>query len=278
MTGRDWASSVSCRWFLAIFCQLICAGLMSFLSPAAPAAESDGDWVDYRTVGRFQIRAEFRLDRYRELVEFLDGIGEHEDDIIATLGISRSESPILISIFQNRRSYQRGIQREAPEGLRRQAVFIQKPDHGRLYVFLHPQVLTDLRHETTHAILHATLPFLPLWLDEGLAEYFEVPAVERASGHPHLSRVQWALRLGGRADMARLEKLESLQQMDGTDYREAWAWTHFLLHGPRAGSDALRQYLKQIEEHTPPGPLSQTLAATLGTPERQLSQHFKSWR
>ncbi|GIT30210.1 MAG: hypothetical protein Ct9H300mP1_22560 [Planctomycetaceae bacterium] len=32
----------------------------------------------------------------------------------------------------------------------------------------------DLRHEFTHGVLHSSLKRVPLWLDEGLAEYFEV--------------------------------------------------------------------------------------------------------
>ena len=34
----------------------------------------------------------------------------------------------------------------------------------------------DLRHEMTHAYLHSVVPDVPLWLDEGLAKYFELPA------------------------------------------------------------------------------------------------------
>ena len=34
---------------------------------------------------------------------------------------------------------------------------------------------TDLRHELTHALLHGVLKDVPLWLDEGLAGFFELP-------------------------------------------------------------------------------------------------------
>ena len=35
------------------------------------------------------------------------------------------------------------------------------------------QFEADLRHECTHALLHAALPYVPLWLDEGLASLYE---------------------------------------------------------------------------------------------------------
>ena len=53
--------------------------------------------------------------------------------------------------------------------------------------YRNPEFGNDLRHECTHALLHAVLPAVPLWLDEGLAKYFEVQRASRAYGHPYLS-------------------------------------------------------------------------------------------
>ena len=39
----------------------------------------------------------------------------------------------------------------------------------------------------------AALPFVPLWLDEGFAEYFETPAADRASGSPYLAGLKRAI-------------------------------------------------------------------------------------
>ena len=68
----------------------------------------------------------------------------------------------------------------------------------------------DLRHEATHALLHVAVGDLPLWLDEGLAEYFEVhrrpsrPATPSTSpGCPRTSATGWT------PDLARLETLET---------------------------------------------------------------------
>ena len=51
------------------------------------------------------------------------------------------------------------------------------------------ELAVDLRHETTHAVLHGLLPMVPLWLDEGLAEYFEAPEANRLQRHPHFKAV-----------------------------------------------------------------------------------------
>ena len=44
-----------------------------------------------------------------------------------------------------------------------------------VYTYWGDRIQQDLRHELTHALLHSVLKDVPLWLDEGLAEYFELP-------------------------------------------------------------------------------------------------------
>ena len=71
----------------------------------------------------------------------------------------------------------------------------------------------DLRHECTHALLNAALPVTPLWLDEGLAEYFEVEAGQRAAGHPHQKYVKWNAYLGQTPSLEDLEQVREVNQM-----------------------------------------------------------------
>ena len=66
---------------------------------------------------------------------------------------------------------------------------------------------TDLRHELTHALLHSVLKDVPLWLDEGLAGYFELPPENDGVNPQHLE----LLRRGPfQPDLARLESLEQV--------------------------------------------------------------------
>lgn len=247
-------------------------------------ARAEGDWVDFRQVGRFYVFAEFPIRRVQLVDAFIDSLVEHESNVLQTLELSRSDRPVLIELFADRRSYRERVSALSPEAVKRQAAFIRanaddKPV-GRVCVYLHPKVVTDLRHEVTHAILHSTLPFLPLWLDEGLAEYFEVPRKERSSGHPHLRSVQRSvsLPLGRMTDMTALETREKLSAISERDYRDAWAWTHFLMQGPPQNLRLVHAYLKAIESHRPPGPLSVHLRKLHANPRERLTSHFQSWK
>jgi hypothetical protein len=135
-----------------------------------------------------------------------------------------------------------------------------------------------VRHESTHALLHNALPYVPQWLDEGLAEYFEVPAAQRARKHPHLNELRWPLVFGWRPDLEALEKKRELADMDGGDYRESWAWVHFMLHGPPEARETLLTYLDAIAANDPPGLFSEQLKLRVPDAEHRLVKHFKNWK
>ena len=70
-----------------------------------------------------------------------------------------------------------------PELPPRRAFFLAQGSQRVVYTYSSPRLEEDLRHEATHALLRGSFGDLPLWLDEGLAEYFETdlaqPGAER---------------------------------------------------------------------------------------------------
>jgi hypothetical protein len=166
----------------------------------------------------------------------------------------------------------------------RRALYVQSKGSAAVYAFRHPDLAIDLRHECTHALIHASLPGVPLWLDEGLAEYFEMPQEERAFGHPSLAAVRWNLRLGMRRSIESLEAATDLGQMGGVEYRFSWAWVHFMLHGPVAAHRALVQQLAEIGRDGSTAmpmsttPLSSRLRSAIPNLDERMVHHFEKWR
>jgi hypothetical protein len=110
----------------------------------------------------------------------------------------------------------------------------------------------DLRHEMTHAIIHASIRRVPIWLDEGLAKYFEVPLQDRASNHPYMAKIQRSTRFGMVPSLAQLTTLETVDDMGRTkEYRDAWAWTHFLIHRSPETHRLLAGYLQMLATWSP---------------------------
>jgi hypothetical protein len=252
---------------------LWCACLLLSLC-AAPAR---GEWVDERTVDIFRVRSEFDLSE-AEGQALLAEINQLREEIERLLRVEAERDSIEVNLFADRRSYQKFLAVRVPEGVSRAALYVKGADMGRVYVHKHRNFETDLRHECTHAILHNALPYVPLWLDEGLAEYFEVAGPLRARANPHLKNVRWAARLGWDTSLPRLEEKRELASMNAEDYRDAWAWVHFLLHGPPEARQVLSNYLYDIRIGNPAGQLSERLAGDVPGVESLLSEHFRSWK
>lgn len=258
---------------------LLTIALAMIGAAAGSDARGEGDWQDVREAGAFQLRSEVPLDDWKTLVGELK---ELRSDVESQLGIHTvgddAGAKIQINLFRNHRNYARYLADRVPSGAGRPACFVQGEDLGRVYLVRQGDWMVNLRHEVTHALLHQSLSFLPLWLDEGLAVYFEEPRDVRSRKPPHLATVRWHIRFGWRPDVDALETREDLSEMRLADYRHAWAWVHFLLNESDESAQLLRDYLKEIELESPPGPLSGVLRNELGDSDARLVKHFQMWK
>jgi hypothetical protein len=240
---------------------------------AAPLRAAD--WADKRTSGPFVARADFRLDEYDGL--FVE-LAQLQTDLSQSLGVEPAREAVELYLFQSEHSYRQYLQARLPQVPYRRALFVKGRGPGKVLAYRSKALPVDVRHEGTHGLLHASLPMVPLWLDEGLAEYFEVPASTRAYGNAYLKWVRMDVRVGHIQRLVQLEEKRDVSEMNATDYQHAWAWTHFLLHGPPEAHDELVKFLADIHDSTPPGRLSVRLEQRLPGLDKRLVQHFKTWK
>jgi hypothetical protein len=232
-------------------------------------------WVDRGSYGPFQCVAAFPLAPLEGAFRDLSRL---EQELDRTLALPPAQTTVDVFLLADERAHREYLSRLYPRVPYRRALYIQRDGRASVYAYWQGELPIDLRHECTHALLHAKLPMVPLWLDEGLAEYFEMVEGERAFGHPHLAALRWNLRLGMLRSVEVLESQQELSDMDGVDYRFAWAWVHFMLHGPLAAHRALVHFLADIRRGEPPGPLSARLRAAVPNLDVRMVQHFKHWR
>ncbi len=243
--------------------------LLGFGTTLASAAT--GQWPFRKQFGTLVIHADFVPTDYEPLFEELMRL---RDQVATQLDIRKSEESIDVYLFSQKSIYERYMRQYFPKLTPRRAMFIKSNSPGNVFAYVSPSLAIDLRHETTHALLHSSLPMVPLWLDEGIAEYFEVPKSQRERGNPYANVTRRDLKWRRPMPVAQLEQLETLEKMGSKEYRQAWSWVHFMLHGPQPARDALREYLHSVQRHEPPPALSQLLSRKLGSPERALAQHF----
>lgn len=256
---------------------LLTHGSALLLSAAAPGwlRASEAAWPDERDAGVFRCHADFSLAEYDNLFTEL---GRLEDDLRVALEVGAAREEIHLFLFERRATYQAYLQQYFPKVPARKALYIKGRGPGMVFAYRSNELEVDVRHESTHALLHATIQNIPLWLDEGLAEYFEVPASDRIAKNPYVSGVRWNVRLGYVPNLAELERLRDLSEMGRNEYRDAWAWVHFLLHGGKESQEVLRSYLRQLAVGQDPGPLSEHLRRNIEDPENAYAMHYRRWR
>jgi hypothetical protein len=187
-----------------------------------------------------------------------------ERQVEATLGVrvDSGDQPIEIYVLSDQQTFDYFLKTYYPELPSRRAFFLAQGSRQVVYTYFNPQLEIDLRHEATHALLHLAMADLPLWLDEGLAEYFEVPEAKRGVNSEHLAKIPTDIASGWTPDIARLEGLKDVRQLSPRDYRESWGWVHYLLHGSPTGRAVLLGYLADLRgKKAEPKPLSERIGA-----------------
>jgi hypothetical protein len=232
-------------------------------------------WADSRVVGPLVCRADFPLDG---LESQLSELAQLQEDLVHTLAIPAGKGSVEIYLFHDKATYGRYLERYLPKVPYRRALYVKGRGPGRVFAYWSREFEVDLRHECTHAMLHAALPTVPLWLDEGLAVYFEVPAAQRSFDHPHLATVRRSAQWGAVPSIDALEKLTDVADMGRGEYRDCWAWVHFMLHGPADARRELTALLDDIERGNPPGALGPRLRKRFPDLPRRFTEHFEGWR
>jgi hypothetical protein len=223
--------------------------------------------------GAYVFYHDFELDRSDPLFEELEAL---PDQVFGELQLPPGNTVVQVFLFDTQERYERYMRAKYRNLPTRRAYFIAEPRPGgadelKVFTWMGDHLRTDLRHELTHALLHGVLKDVPLWLDEGLAGFFELPPHQDGVNPQHLE----TLRRGPfQPDLGRLEGFDQVRQMEKPEYREAWAWVHLMLRGDPAAKRVLHEYLQALRTDPSPGPLLPRLREVLPEPEQALADHL----
>jgi hypothetical protein len=228
-------------------------------------------------VSQYVFLSDFEIQRnlpiFRELTDL-------RDQVYKELQLPSANTVIQVYLFEDRARYEHFMQGKYPDLPKRRAFFVAQPrsvggtEDLLVYTYWGDRIQQDLRHELTHALLHSVLKDVPLWLDEGLAEYFEVPPDWNGTNYRHLELLRHGPEGSFKPDLTRLEQLSQVQQMTPIEYREAWAWVHFMLRDKPDCKGVLLAYLQQLRTNPNPGPLGPRLAAVAPSLDGMLNRHL----
>jgi len=223
-------------------------------------------------VGQLEIHSDFELTPDNRTI--LDLTSER-DYICRTLNLPAGNEVIEVYLFRDGERYGQFLRQRFPGMPARRAFFVETDARLAVYAHWSDRMAEDLRHEVAHGYLHAVVPNLPLWLDEGLAEFFEVPQHMNGLNPPHLALLSDMMEHDGwLPEIGRLERLRDAGQMDQRDYAESWAWVYALLHSNPEQRQVLTNYLAELRVRRPIEPLSMRLAAVSGQPDETMAKYL----
>ncbi|HWE86718.1 MAG TPA: tetratricopeptide repeat protein [Terracidiphilus sp.] len=139
-------------------------------------------------------------------------------------------------------------------------------------------------HEYTHFEFSASIGWMPLWLNEGMAQFFENSEIRDKDvrmGEPSTESVM-ALRQSGLIPLPVLLKVDATspyyhQEQKGTlFYAESWALTHMLMIDDRMHKTAhLDDYMRLLAQHQDPVAAAQQVWGDLKKLETALSYYIQ---
>jgi len=230
--------------------------LLTYLLAMCCSFASGGDrWVVQAQRGSLLLYAEFDPDTERIWAE----LAEVDAELLEATGIEGTSGRVEIVLFSTRQSYLQYLSGRVPQASARRAIFLKNGEISQVYAYNSRSLAVDLRHEMTHVRVHQHMPYAPLWLDEGLAEYFE----EEEAARPRSSRreaVRWKARVGFSPTLPALEKITAAEAMGADEYRNSWAWICFLINDSADSRQLLRSYVRQIHRGEAPGRFSEYAA------------------
>ncbi len=214
------------------------------------------------------LHSDVKLDTDDPLIRELK---ELRRQIARTLELELGEKQVEVFMFKDEASYHRFLANHFPGLPPRRAYFVGTSRKLAIYTVWTEQIREDLRHEFTHGVLHASLPSVPLWLDEGFAEYFELPTVPGVPRDDYLTELARLQQNGWKPNLRRLEQLDAVGEMQRLDYAESWAWVHWMLHNNPQTRTSLLDYLN-YPDRADAMPLSRRLNLLMPSPEQALAR------
>ncbi|HYT93019.1 MAG TPA: DUF1570 domain-containing protein [Gemmataceae bacterium] len=278
------------RWLVLLLAWgwLLCAAgchalRLSQVSPdpveKGPQPPAIAQKAEFRVGAQFVFLPDFPINQnlplFRELADL-------REQVYKELQLPPSTTPIYVHLFESRDRYEQFMKATHPKLPRRRAFFVAQdyPLGGgeklQVYTYWGERINQDLRHELTHALLHSVLKDVPLWLDEGLAEYFEMPPGWRGVNYQHVALLCRGPDGPCAPNLARLEEMtnEMMEKMTPAEYREAWGFVHLMLHSNAEARRVLLTYLRELRTNARPEPLRPRLAAVFSSPDQALARHL----
>ncbi len=201
---------------------------------------------------------------------------------------SDNDPPITVLALKDRKSLQ-SIEPEsylAKGSLDLAGMFLRTPDKNYILLRLDTQgehPYSTVYHEYTHFLLRKSDSYLPLWLNEGLAQFYENTEIQDKEvmlGQPNANEIFY-LRHERLLPLATLFAVDHnspyyhQEQKGSAFYAESWALTHYLIVSDRQNkTERLATYNRLLQQHEDPVTAAEHAFGDLKKMEQELDHYI----
>jgi len=262
-------------------------GLTTVFTPLAAAREKPDRWLEVRSP-HFQVISNGNEKQARKAAAQFERIRSAFQKALPGMRVDPS-APIIVLAVKDEKTFT-ALEPSSWKGkgqMKRTGLFLRGPEKN--YVLLQMNAEGDnpyhvVYHEYTHLLVNESGQEVPLWLDEGLAEFYgnsEILEKEIQLGEP----------IRGDIQLLRENKLLPLSTLFTVDhsspyyheefkgsifYAESWALVHYLiLSGKGDGQNHLREYLDFLWHDVKPDDAGQRAFGDLKQLERNLGEYVR---
>jgi thioredoxin-like negative regulator of GroEL len=229
--------------------------LVAIVGGAKPA-----QWYELRSE-HFHVLTDAQPKKAEKIIQKLE---EFRSLLSQMFGGIRLDPPIptTVIMFKNSKSI-RPYQRLGPDGKPMKNAGFMRSGTERMYLVINlsaPEPIKTAFHEYIHLVMHLSADNLPVWLDEGVAEFYEETEIRgRAFKVGFFQAGSWQLMR-----RSRLIPLEVFQRVDRHSdyytqerkrhvfYAQSWLFVHYLMVADNARRQPqLGRYFKLILQGVP---------------------------
>ncbi len=230
----------------------------AFLAAAPPPAT---DWVRVET-RNFIVYGETGERRLREVASEFERFREALARVIPGAA-QPSAVPTVVMVFGSPKSFEAYKPRFNGKPARLDGCFFSSEDMNIIALVDgdRAESLRTILHEYVHLVISNMMPGLPLWLNEGLAEYYSTFEVQDSGRRATLGRV-----IPSHLSLLNQRRLLTIDELLGVDsyssvydesdrqslfYAQSWALVHMLVAGLENRSSQLGAYVKLVAAGSP---------------------------
>jgi len=196
----------------------------------------------------------------------------------------RYRVPTWVLVFRDEDSFAPYMSDSSGRRLNAEGLFVRHVLGNYLVVNAHPShdPFPVIYHEYAHGLTDSLFPGMPLWLSEGLAEYYSTLQIlgdQITVARPIDQHVAWLrehplMPLEDLLGMTREDDGYSEGNRSGTFYAQSWATVHYLMRNDPTRLDEMARFATLVRDGSPE---EEALEEAFGLPARSLVPSVRSY-